>query len=178
MRPLRELRQLILCKIRTEKPSVGRSARRRASFFDGQRAICKLFKKSTKICHDCPVYCSHSPGGNTETSPQSLRFPPRNMPESAFSCGCGCRRSAQQVLTKKLFPVPCHGNCQRRRTDYQHPPDGLQLFRGFHTAGSTAFLLLSTVLPAFCFLQNLYDHKFYWIILPVSGARYRCCTVR
>ena len=87
-----------------EKPSVGRSARRRASFFDGQSAICKLFKKSTKICHDCPVYCSHSPGGNTETSPQSLRFPPRNVPESAFSCGCGCRRSAQQVLTKNCSP--------------------------------------------------------------------------
>ena len=28
------------------------------------------------------------------------------------------------------------------------------------------------------FLQNLYDHKFYWIILPVSDARYRCCTAR
>ena len=27
-------------------------------------------------------------------------------------------------------------------------------------------------------LQNLYDYKFYWIILLVSGARYRWCTVR
>ena len=68
---------------------------------------------------------------------------------------------------KKLFPVPCHGNRQRRRTDYQHPPDGPQLFRGFHTAGSTAFLLLSTVLPAFCFLPAGYKTP---LPQPAAGA--------
>ena len=42
----------------------------------------------------------------------------------------------------------------------------------------TSVYSIEYTMPAVCFLQNLYDHKFYWIILPVSGARYRCCTVR
>lgn len=116
----------------------------------GRRSVFKLFKKSTKICHDCPVYCNHSQGGNTEKSPKNLRFPLLNMPGRHFPAGAAATAAHSRSI-KKLFPVPCHGNRQRRRTDYQHPPDRPQLVRGFHTAGSTAFLLLSTVLPAFSF---------------------------
>ena len=57
----------------------------------------------------------------------------------------------------KHCPPPMPGNRQRRRTDYQIPPDQAAMFRGSYTAGSVAFLLLSTTLPAFClriFPQN------------------------
>ena len=50
----------------------------------------------------------------------------------------------------KHCPPPMPGNRQRRRTDYQIPPDQAAMFRGSYTAGSVAFLLLSTTLPAFC----------------------------
>ena len=81
--------------------------------------------------------------------PRNLRFPLLNMPDRHSPAGAAAA-AAHSGSIKKLFPVPCHGSRQRRRTDYQHPPDRPQLIRGSHTAGSTAFLLLSTVLPAFC----------------------------
>ena len=149
-----------------EKPAIGHSARSQASFLRGS-AFCRTDPQDWAVLFS---NCSKSPQRfativrytKATVREGAQRCPPKPPPpsaehaRSAFPCGCGCNRGAQQV-NKKLFPVPCHGSRQRRRTDYQHPPDRPQLIRGFHTAGSTAFLLLSTVLPAFCcnFYQKL-----------------------
>ena len=54
--------------------------------------------------------------------------------------------------------VPCAvsdaGPDVYKRQDYQIPPDQAAMFRGSYTAGSVAFLLLSTTLPAFCLLYT------------------------
>ena len=89
--------------------------------------------------------------GRTErTSPHNLRkVLPAKAHAGTFPCGCGRSSGAQQAHKKTVSRFYARQQPERR-TDYQIPPDQAAMFRGSYTAGSVAFLLLSTTLPAFC----------------------------
>ena len=88
--------------------------------------------------------------GRTErTSPiTSERFSPQKPMQAHFPAGAAAAAAhSRPIKTVSRFYARQY---PERRTDYQIPPDQAAMFRGSYTAGSVAFLLLSTTLPAFC----------------------------
>ena len=109
------------------------------------------------ICSNLPQRIAtivwHNKGALRENGtdiPHNLRkVLPRKAHAGTFPCGCGRSSGAQQAHKKTVSRFYARQQPERR-TDYQIPPDQAAMFRGSYTAGSVAFLLLSTTLPAFC----------------------------
>ncbi len=74
---------------------------------------------------------------------QSGRTAPRELLPKPANAGKNDRRKRGPF--KILSPPPMRGNSQRRRTDYQIPPDSRKCLGVHHTDRQHRFLLLSTV---------------------------------
>ena len=87
---------------------------------------------------------------NRTDLPHNLRkVLPAKAHAGTFSCGCG-RSSGAQQAHKKLSPVSMRGNSQNGGQTTKSLLIKPQCSGVPNTAGSVAFLLLSTTLPAFC----------------------------
>ena len=112
-----------------------------------------LFANCSNLPQRIATIVWHNKGALRENGtdiPHNLRkVLPRKAHAGTFPCGCGRSSGAQQAHKKTVSRFYARQQPERR-TDYQIPPDQAAMFRGSYTAGSVAFLLLSTTLPAFC----------------------------
>lgn len=92
------------------------------------------------ICSKSPqrnsIFIRYNKGAVRED--HSERAPPKNLQTQA-------RMIAANAAPLKHCPPPMRGNSQRRRTDYQTPPDSRKCLGVHHTDRQHRFLLLSTV---------------------------------
>lgn len=92
------------------------------------------------ICSKSPqrnsIFIRYNKGAVRED--RSERAPPKNLQTQA-------RMIAANAAPLKHCPPPMRGNSQRRRTDYQTPPDSRKCLGVHHTDRQHRFLLLSTV---------------------------------
>ena len=92
------------------------------------------------ICSKSPqrnsIFIRYNKGAVREK--RSERAPPKDLQTQA-------RMIAANAAPLKHCPPPMRGNSQRRRTDYQTPPDSRKCLGVHHTDRQHRFLLLSTV---------------------------------
>ena len=113
----------------------------------------RLFANCSNLPQRIATIVWHNKGALRENGtdiPHNLRkVLPAKAHAGTIPCGCGRSSGAQQAHKKTVSRFYARQQPERR-TDYQIPPDQAAMFRGSYTAGSVAFLLLSTTLPAFC----------------------------
>ena len=112
-----------------------------------------LFANCSKLPQRIATIVWHNKGALRENGtdiPHNLRkVLPAKAHAGTFPCGCG-RSSGAQQAHKKLSPVSMRGNSQNGGQTTKSLLIKPQCSGVPNTAGSVAFLLLSTTLPAFC----------------------------
>ena len=112
-----------------------------------------LFANCSNLPQRIATIVWHNKGALRENGtdiPHNLRkVLPANAHAGTFPCGCG-RSSGAQQAHKKLSPVSMRGNSQNGGQTTKSLLIKPQCSGVPNTAGSVAFLLLSTTLPAFC----------------------------
>ena len=113
----------------------------------------RLFANCSKLPQRIATIIWHNRGALRENGtdiPHNLRKAlPANAHAGTFPCGCS-RSSGAQQAHKKLSPVSMRGNSQNGGQTTKSLLIKPQCSGVPNTAGSVAFLLLSTTLPAFC----------------------------
>lgn len=95
-----------------------------------------LFADCSKLTQRNSIFIRYNKSAVRED--RSERAPPKNLQTQA-------RMIAANAAPLKHCPPPMRGNSQRRRTDYQTPPDSRKCLGVHHTDRQHRFLLLSTV---------------------------------
>lgn len=95
-----------------------------------------LFAICSKSTQRNSIFIRYNKGAVRED--HSERAPPKDLQTQA-------RMIAASAAPLKYCPPPMRGNSQRRRTDYQTPPDSRKCLGVHHTDRQHRFLLLSTV---------------------------------
>ena len=140
--------------MRAENAKHAAEVLKRSGELDGTANVSagRLFANCSKLPQRIATIIWHNRGALRENGtdiPHNLRKAlPANAHAGTFPCGCS-RSSGAQQAHKKLSPVSMRGNSQNGGQTTKSLLIKPQCSGVPNTAGSVAFLLLSTTLPAF-----------------------------